>query len=402
MAANVQHEAVERRARPNPIVADRLDGGRAMKKHLKRLGIAAGAGALIAGFATGPAVFAADHLDAPGLTSPSARPDADINDVYAFNSSKAGRSVLAMTTGPGAGAIAPLTYATDVDYKINIDQNGDAVEDLAYTVRFGQNKAKSGTPRQDFTVRQFSGARAISLTGGKVVARGVTNTPQAAVTGGGLAWAGLRSDPFFFDLDAFRQVVLKQDRGRTGFCDKSGQGVDFFAMLNTNIVILDLPNSIIGGKIGVWAQTVRSNDKVVIDQMGRPAINTVFNKGEDKNIFNATVPSQQVTMFAKNVSDTLTTFSGLDKEGAYGADVVGALTKVLIPDTITFDTATKAAGPLNGRAPADDVIDAELNIVTGGYQVPGRDAAGAIPSDCVAAHTDYTAAFPYFGKPHGG
>ena len=222
------------------------------------------------------------------------------------------------------------------------------------------------------------------------------------VAGGGFVWSGLRSDPFFFDLDAFRQVVLQQDRGRTGFCDKSGAGVDFFSSLNTNAIILDLPNATLGGKIGVWAQTLRASDNVAIDQMGRPAINTVFNKGEDKNKFNATPPSEQKTIFASHVSDTLAAFSKLDKEGAYSADVVGALTGVLIPDVLTFDTATKAAGPLNGRALADDVIDAELNIVTGGYQVPGRDAVGAIASDCVAAHTDYTAAFPYLGAPHAG
>ena len=357
---------------------------------------------MIAAFGAANFATAADHLDAPGLTSPSARPDADINDVYAFNSATAGRSVLAMTTGPGAGAIAPLTYASDVSYKVNVDQNGDAVEDIAYVVTYGASKTKAGMPNQPFTVTKYTGAGAKSLTGGKVVAKGTTNKPQVKVAGGGVVWSGLRSDPFFFDLDAFRQVVLQQDRGRTGFCDKSGAGVDFFGSLNTNAIILDLPNATLGGKIGVWAQTLRAADKVVIDQMGRPAINTVFNKGEDKNKFNATPPSEQKTSFAKNVSDTLSGFSKLDKEGAYSADVVGALTGVLIPDTLTFDTSTKAAGPLNGRALADDVIDAELNIVTGGYQVPGRDAVGAIATDCVAAHTDYSAAFPYLGVPHAG
>lgn len=376
-------------------------------KHHRMIKTVAGAGALLTAL-TGPAALAADHLDAPGLASPSARPDADINDVYAFNAATAGRSVLAVTTGPGAGAIAPLTYATDVDYRINVDQNGDAVEDLAYVVTFGPNKMKAGTPQQAFTVRMYGKGpgkgpgkgNAMDMKAGKVVARGTTNMPQAKVDGGGFAWAGLRSDPFFFDLDAFRQAVLKQDRGRTGFCDKNGQGVDFFAMLNTNTIILELPNATLGGKIGVFAQTMASAKKTMIDQMGRPAINTVFNKGDDKNVFNMTAPSQQAMKFTKNVTDTLSAFSALDKEGAYSADVVNALGGVLIPDVLTFDTATKAAGPLNGRAPADDVIDAELNIVTGGYQSPGRDAVGAITGDCVGPHTDYTSTFPYFGKPH--
>lgn len=401
--------------------------------------ILAGTGALIAGLGATGFATAADHLDAPGLTSPSARPDADINDVYAFNSATPGHSVIAVTTGPGAGAIAPLTYATGVDYRINIDQNGDAKEDLAYVIRFDAPRKRDGIPRQRFTVTKFGGGRernddesdATTTEGddagvsdfrsdgasqtanqsdgrdngrgrehGQVVAKGWTNQPATRVKRDGLAWAGLRSDPFFFDLDAFRQVVLGQDRGRTGFCDQNGHGVDFFASLNTNAIVLDLPNSTLGGKIGVWAQTLRSSDGAAIDQMGRPAINTVFNKGEDKNKFNATPPSQQAPYFSKNVSDTLAHFSALDTEGAYSAGVLSALTSVLIPDTVTFDTATPAAGPLNGRALGDDVIDAELNIVTGGFQVPGRNGVGAIPSDCVAAHGDITSTFPYLGAPH--
>ena len=370
------------------------------KRRLQVVGLLAASAATIGVVGSSGFVKAADHLDAPGLTSPSARPDADINDVYAFNSDKPGRSVLVMTTGPGAGAIAPKTYATNVAYKINVDNTGDAVADLAYVVRFSADKGgKAGLPKQAFTVSMITGANAASGTKGKAIAAGSSNLPEAKVKGGGRAWSGLRSDPFFFDLDAFRQVVLKQDRGRKSFCDTNGAGVDFFAALNTNAIVLDLPNATLGGKIGVWAQTIDASGQV-IDQMGRPAINTVFNSGADKNEFNATPPSQQSAKFGKNVSAVLATFSGLDKEGAYAADLNATLTGVLIPDMLTFDTATKAAGPLNGRALANDVIDAELNIVTGGYQVPGRDAVGAIASDCVAAHTDYQAAFPFLGKSH--
>src|SRR5439155_7448 len=78
---------------------------------------------------------------------------------------------------------------------------------------------------------------------GTVVAKGVTNVPGTG-SGGIKVFAGLRSDPFFFDLDAFRQVVKGENRGRKGFCDQAnGQGVDFFASLNTNAVIIEVPDS---------------------------------------------------------------------------------------------------------------------------------------------------------------
>ena len=63
---------------------------------------------------------------------------------------------------------------------------------------------------------------------------------------------------------------------------------------------------------------------------------------------------------------------------------------MLLPDVITYDTGTAAVGPLNGRALADDVIDAELGITTN----------GCVTSDGVGAHGDYLSSFPYLGVPH--
>ena len=121
-----------------------------------------------------------------------------------------------------------------------------------------------------------------------------------------------------------------------------------------------------------------------IDRMGRPAINTVFNHGEDKNTFNATVPRKDDPMFRANVVSTLEALGGYTEAQANG------LADVLLPDVLTYDTSTKAVGPLNGRALADDVIDAELGLVT----------QGGITGDCVAAHTDYSTSFPYVGTAH--
>ena len=56
------------------------------------------------------------------------------------------------------------------------------------------------------------------------------------------------------------------------------------------------------------------------DQMGRPAINTVFNPSADKDQFNRTAPPHQATAyggkFRTNVINGLKFFSGLDSEGA--------------------------------------------------------------------------------------
>jgi hypothetical protein len=338
-------------------------------------------------------VRGADHLDAPGLMSPEGRLQADILDVYVFEGSDAGRTVLATTIGPGAGAIAPTKFSTNVDYVLNVDGDGDAIQDLAYVMRFG--KGRGG--RQSWELTRYAGDSARTLTGGKVLGDGMTGRSDS-VKGQGMVFAGLRSDPFFFDLDAFLDDVLGQDRGRS-FCDGAdGAGSDFFAPLNANAIVIEVPDGALGGMIGVWVATVGGDGQ--IDRMGRPAINTVFNAGADKNAFNAGRPRDDLAVFGDNVAAVLDTFSALDTEGPYTEADRDTLVGVLLPDILTYDTATAAAGPLNGRGLADDVIDAELNIVTGGFEFPGRDAAGAIGTDCVGPHTDYRATFPYLGTAH--
>jgi hypothetical protein len=359
----------------------------------RRLWTALALGAAVAATvaASAPAlVRAADHADAPGnLVSPSGRRDADINDVYAFPASDGPRTVFAVTTHPAVGVLSPAAYGTDVEYALNLDTDGDAVADIRYVVRFDAMK-RDGTQR--FTVKRVEHGRARTLGTGRT---GRTNDLRGDV----LAFAGVRSDPFFFDLDAFKHVVAG-DPSRS-FCDTATS--DFFAPLNTNAIVLEIPNAALPAHVGIWANT--TVDGVQIDRMGRPAINTVFNQGDDKNGFNAIPPSEDRTAFEGtfpfNVRNVLAKFSSLDAEGAYSPEVQQALADVLLPDVLPYDIGTPTVGAFNGRALTDDVIDTELNIVTGGFPVDGvRDAMGAVPTDCVGAHGDYQASFPYLGQPH--
>ncbi len=361
-----------------------------------RTGGAVLASALILALGVAPMlVFGADHLDAPALTPPSLRADADINDLFVFQGQDPSRTAIAVTTHPAAGAIAPLTYATDVDYLVNVDRNGDAVQDLAFLLEFGA-PAPDGSQR--YTVTRYTGINARTLNKGNVRGRGTTGT-VGSLKGNGKIFVGLRSDPFFFDLGAFLGVVVGADNGRT-FCDQEGgAGIDFFEVLNSNAIVIEMPDDSLGGQIGVWAATMAA-DGSQIDRMGRPAINTALIGTEKKNAFNAGHPADDPAAFGDEVASRLQALSAGDGEGAYSADQAAVLAGVLLPDVLTYDTSTPAAGPLNGRGLADDVIDVELNLVTGGFPFEGRDGAGAIGTDCVGPHTDLLSAFPYLGMPH--
>ena len=379
-----------------------------MSRIRKRLALAVtgivGIVVLVTGSAPLPSL-GADHLDAPGLMSPSGRSQADINDLYAFAGSNAANTVLALTTNPGVGPISPSSYGSDVLYEIKIYQNGDAVEDLAYKVMFSGVR---GDGTQHVIVKRAVGSMARGHNaGGMPVAIGGTGK-TLSVAGGGSFFAGVRSDPFFFDLDAFLGTIGFVANGRS-FND--GNENDFFEELNTLGMVLEVPDSALGTNIGVFATTsIRDSNGnwVQADRMGRPAINTVFNTTAlgghtaDKNLFNTTLPPTDPANFTGNVVGVLQALSSMDTEGAYTTDQKNFLASILLPDLLRYDTSTPAAGPLNGRGLRDDVIDVELNIVTGGYPftAPHRNDVGKIPGDGVDAHTDYLSVFPYLGMPH--
>lgn len=349
---------------------------------------------------------AADHLDAPalgglsqnGMFSPhSEHGDRDINDVFVFDGSDASRTVLAMTTNPAINLFGG-SFGTNVRYILNVDRNGDAIQDLAYVVRFG---AVSGGA-QSYTVTRYEGANARSLATGTVFASGSTAGNGMTTGKGGMkAFAGVRSDPFFFDLTGFVGTVFGLGSDRLG-----SNPTDFFAGLNTNAIVLEVPDDALGGThIGVWGQTTWWNGSTWMpgDQMGRPAINTVFNNalvdpnsGTTKNRFNATPPSQQRTgdngQFKANIVATLENINGALKTGCsdYNPATANAIANILLPDVLTYDTTTHAVGPLNGRALSDDVIDTELGLTTN----------GCVTSDGVGPHSDYLSSFPYLGQPH--
>jgi hypothetical protein len=363
--------------------------------------------AIIAVIGMAPAVLdAADHLDAPGLTSPGGDPRFDINDLYVFEGQRRSNTVLAATVNPLATGDSSFLTIKDGAYFLRVDNNGDAVEDVTYSVQFLDTR-RDGSQR--VFVREARGRDARSADPeGRLIGVGKTGE-TIRLRGGGKLFAGLRSDPFFFDLGGFLGTVEGRNNGRML---NDGMQSDFFADLNTLAIVMEVEDDELGSNIGVWATTSKRDrrDWTQIDRMGRPAVNTVVNSsgpvvGADsnaKNVFNASKPKDDVANFTDGAVRALQAFSSLDPEGPYSDEEARALAGVLLPDVVSYDTATPAAGPLNGRALADDVIDVELRIVTGGDPLDlfPRDADGGINTDGIGPHDDYQARFPYLGNPN--
>ena len=320
---------------------------------------------------------AADHLDAPGLTPPGGDTRLDITDVYAFQSpTNPQYTVLIMGINPLAGVLNDGTFRPgNALYAFKIDSDGDAKEDVTFRIKFSrpdENLVQRVTIARDGGVDQ-------DLDGSmrNPIAKGMTDE-IISIPGGGMLFAGVMDDPFFFDLEGFLAL---------DFCAPGETRPNFFAGLNISAIALEVPSSWLGSNnIGVWARTV-SNGKQ-IDRMGRPAINTVFipnnplepvgTEPSMKNKFNSALPRNDQQRFRPEVVDTLKLFYGDDDA------TINALADILLPDILTVDTSNPA-GFLNGRGLADDVIDAEYPLVTN----------GAVTTDCVSNDSAFTGTFPY-------
>jgi Domain of unknown function (DUF4331) len=160
---------------------------------LKKLAFLGGAGALgVLVVLCAPGVRAADHLDSANVSMPN-NAMADINDVYAWNTSDAAKVNLALTVSPNAGSTA--TFGPAVQYVLHVTQHaafGDAGTESKVICTFTNNMAgqcwvvdKDGET-VDYVSGDFSAIAGKASTSGKV-----------------RVFAGRRSDPFFFNLGGF-------------------------------------------------------------------------------------------------------------------------------------------------------------------------------------------------------
>jgi hypothetical protein len=198
---------------------------------------------------------AADHRDSMALTADA---KADIADVYAFVSpADASRLVLAMTVD---GLIPPAEVGThrfdpDVLYQWKIDRDGDAVEDLVIQARAVGNGQGQQMVFRGPALPERAGSESLLLRGpdmGRVRVR--ADRDAIVSTDRGISvFAGVRDDPFFFDLAQFQAIL---SGNATGF---RNPGVDTFAGTSVLALVVELPIAMLGGTadIAVWGTTSR-------------------------------------------------------------------------------------------------------------------------------------------------
>lgn len=214
-----------------------------MKKNAKiYFGIAVVA---IAGFF----VIAADHIDAPAVTGGTS----DITDFYAFQGQNTDNIVFVANL---QGLMSPAdtqaaTFDENVLVEINIDTDGDAIEDLVIQATPRDGKMYFFGP----AAPTQSGLNSTILTSSPSSVDITTYNSNAIVsTSGGMTFfAGPRDDPFFFDFAQFSAIL---GGTASGF---NNPGSDTFAGTNVMSIVVEVPKSMIGGSgnINTWVETKR-------------------------------------------------------------------------------------------------------------------------------------------------
>ncbi len=314
-------------------------------KHLVRLLLGA---ALALG--TVLLVRASSHREAPLI---SADPLADNTDVYAFVSPDATDTVTLIANwipleAPGGGPNF-YKFGDDVLYRINIDNDGDAEDDIVYEFRFKTTTLNKQTflyntgpisslDDPNFNVRQTYRVTRIDRHGRTTLGEdlstppvnvGARSTPNyeslanAAIhtlADGSKVFAGQRDDPFFVDLGSvFDLLGLRPFNPAHLIPLPAAPGVDGLRGLNTHIVALQVPKSRLthdgspaisaadtNSIIGVYSTTLRrrlrieddrgrgrddeDGDWVQVSRLGMPLVNEVVIPLAKKDRFNASDP----------------------------------------------------------------------------------------------------------------
>ncbi|MBH1936196.1 DUF4331 family protein [Streptomyces sp. AV19] len=314
------------------------------------------------------------HLSGPNLRSPRGDARLDMTDLFAFSPSD-GRTVLIMNVHPIAPAEGAALHP-DAVYRVNVDTDGDHQADTAFSFVF--SPPRDG--RQTVTVYRADGERARAHeASGKVIVSDapVSLGPEPVVVESGpyAFFAGLRSDPFFADLDG----IVK---------DFQWTGVDWGADKNVLGMVLEMPDGELGTDpvIGVWGRvSLHSEGRLTsVDRGAHPSLTAYFNADDVKDAYNAGEPAQDWDTYREPWTAVLRHTGGYDDRAAEEA------LRTVLPDILRYDRGRPAAYP-NGRTLTDDVTSARLTMLSG----------GKITTDRIGPHTDLLPGFPYLGLPHG-
>ncbi|MEG3861329.1 DUF4331 domain-containing protein [Microcoleus sp. herbarium12] len=381
----------------------------------------------------------------PGIIAASDHDDGEVDikgravnltDLYVYrekdqNSSAAdGDLVFTMNTNPRSVARYQYYFSTTALYQFHITQVGDV------------NSTPTGRAdiilRFAFSPPNSKGMQAVAIA---VVRGGSETTTKTTVNGGLIAttplnsnavlntvpvggsnltvFAGLREDPFFFDVEQFFRVRAGAlgTGPKVGF-KEPGKALDFAKGYNVNTITVRVPKAFLQAGTGantfdVWS-TVSVRDGVggfkQFERLARPGLNeALIVTPQFLEAFNTISPRLDLSAAAAPVrQEAVATLNAVDLlDGKDNVDA-NAIAKAFLPDVLRIDTtrpsgygsAANAQGSLiGGRLLLDDVVDITLGALVGSPVGDNVSYNGA-PGNPAQGHKPLEPNFPYLALPN--
>ncbi len=381
----------------------------------------------------------------PGIIAASDHDDGEVDikgravnltDLYVYrekdqNSGAAdGDLVFTMNSNPRSVARYQYYFSTTALYQFHITQVGDV------------NSTPTGRAdiilRFAFSPPNSQGMQAVAIT---VVRGGSQTTTKTTVNGGLIAttplnsnavlntvpvggsnltvFAGLREDPFFFDVEQFFRVRA----GALGTGQKVGfkpasQALDFAKGYNVNSITVRVPKAFLQAGTGantfdVWS-TISVRDGAggfkQFERLARPGINeALIVTPQFLEAFNTISPRLDLSAAAAPVrQEAVATLNAVDLlDGKDNVDA-NAIAKAFLPDVLRIDTtrpsgygsAANSQGSLiGGRLLLDDVVDITLGALVGS-PVGDNVSYNGSPGNPAQGHKPLERNFPYLALPN--
>jgi Domain of unknown function (DUF4331) len=392
---------------------------------------------------TATSLRASDHDD--GEVDTKGR-NLNLTDLYVFREKDQNPNaadtdlVFVMNTNPRSLARQQYYFSNNARYEFNVTRvanNDETPTGKADVVLRFEFSPPNGDRQQAIKVTAIRDGRAISSreTLSTTPLNSDPNTApvvnQVSLGDTNLAvFAGLREDPFFFDVEQFFRVRagLLNIGPQVGFRSPD-KAVDFATGYNVNAIAVRVPIKFLQGNTSaktfdVW-QTISvpgisipgKIGKIAsiggfqqFERLARPAINEGLIVTNDfLNAFNQIPPSADLSKAADPVrAEAVRTLKALGNND----DRVAALAGAFLPDVMRIDTAKPSGykadpnsvnaklSPITGRMLKDDVVDTTLQVLTNDPQATDNVSYEGAPGNPSQGHAPLVADFPYLALPN--
>ncbi|WP_293129827.1 DUF4331 domain-containing protein [Microcoleus sp. bin38.metabat.b11b12b14.051] len=381
----------------------------------------------------------------PGIIAASDHDDGEVDikgrtvnltDLYVYrekdqNSSAAdGDLVFTMNTNPRSVARYQYYFSTTALYQFHITQVGDVNStptgraDIILRFAFSPPNSKGMQAMAITVVRGGSETTTKTTVNSSLIATTPLNSNAVLNTvpvGGSnlTVFAGLREDPFFFDVEQFFRVRAGAlgTGPKVNFKEPS-KAIDFAKGYNVNSITVRVPKAFLQAGTGantfdVWS-TVSVRDGVggfkQFERLARPAINEgLVVTPAFMEAFNTISPRLDLSAAAAPVrQEAVATLKAVDLlDGRQNVDP-NAIAQAFLPDVMRIDT-TKPSGYgsaantqgslIGGRLLLDDVIDITLGALVGS-PVGDNVSYNGTPGNPAQGHKPLEPNFPYLALPN--